>query len=131
MLSYHKQSSECAYFLLPVPIDRSSKLLSASSCPPLLVAALRVKDDALDSCPGCCTLWAEDKWPLLELSLRVRFSVGSVELGLLLDATAFLEELPLMTCALNAHHANQYQNDSFEQTSPKHQKTYLELPASL
>lgn len=95
LLSYHKQSSECAYFLLPVPIDRSSKLLSASSCPPLLVAALRVKDDALDSCPGCCTLWAEDKWPLLELSLRVRFSVGSVELGLLLDATAFLEELPV------------------------------------
>lgn len=82
------------YFLFPVPIDRSSKLLSASSRPPL-VAAVRVKDVVLDSNPGWI-LWVVDRRPLLETSRLDRFSLGSPEeLGLLLDTTGLFEVLPL------------------------------------
>lgn len=82
------------YFLFPVPIDRSSKLLSASSRPPL-VAAVLVKDDVLDSNPGW-NLWVVDRRPLLETSRLDRFSLGSPEeLGLLLDTTGLFEVLPL------------------------------------
>ena len=82
------------YFLFPVPIDRSSKLLSVSSRPPL-VAAVRVKVVVLDSNPGWI-LWVVDRRPLLDISRLDRFSLGSPEeLGRLLDTTGLFELLPL------------------------------------
>lgn len=88
-------STVFTHFLLPVPIDRSSKLLSVSSRLPRVPAvAARVKDD-LDSKPGW-TLCVEDKRLLLETSRLDRPSLGSPEeLGLLLDIIGLFEELPL------------------------------------
>jgi len=95
--SLHKQifvPDRCrAYFLFPLPIDRSSKLLSVSSRPPL-VARARVKEDDFDSSPGWI-LWVVDRRPLLEASRLDRFSLGSPEeLGRLLEITALFEVLP-------------------------------------
>lgn len=74
-------------------MDRSSKLLSVSSRPPL-VAVARLNEDDLDSNPGC-TLWVVDNRPLLESNRLDRFSLGSPEeLGRLLDTTALFEVLP-------------------------------------
>lgn len=81
------------YFLFPEPMVRSSKLRSVSSRPPFVVAADRVKDDDLDSNPGW-SLWVVERRALLESRL-VLLSLGSPEeLGLLLDMTTLLEELP-------------------------------------
>lgn len=86
-------STVFAHFLFPVPIDRSSKLLSVSSRPPR-VPAVRVKDD-LDSRPGW-TLWVVDRRLLLEINRLDRLSLGSPEeLGLLLDIIGLFEALPL------------------------------------
>ena len=95
--SLHKQVFEpnrcSAYFLFPLPIDRSSKLLRVSSRPPLAAGA-RVKEDDFDSNPGWI-LWVVDRRPLPEASRLDRFSLGSPEeLGRLLDITALFEVLP-------------------------------------
>ena len=59
----------------------------------LLEAALREKEDCLDSYAG--VLCAVDKRPLLETSRLERLSLYSPdELGLLLEMIAFLEVLP-------------------------------------
>uniref|UniRef100_A0A2P2JVF0 Casein kinase I isoform delta-like protein n=1 Tax=Rhizophora mucronata TaxID=61149 RepID=A0A2P2JVF0_RHIMU len=74
-------------------MDRSSKLLSVPSRPPLEAAA-RVKDDDLDSNPGWI-LWVVDRRPLLESNRLDRISPGfSDELGWLLDTPALFEVLP-------------------------------------
>ena len=82
-----------SYFLLPVPIDRNSKLLRASSRPGL-TAALRATVEVFDSKLGWI-LWVVDIRPLVECSLLVRLSLGSPdEPGLLDDAIALFEVLP-------------------------------------
>lgn len=79
------------HFLFPAPIVSISKLLRASSRPPLEVA-VRVKEDDFDSKPGC-TLWVEDKRPP-EPSRFDLFSANSAEeLGRLLDKIALFEAL--------------------------------------
>lgn len=76
-------------------MDKSSKLLSVSSRPPL-VAVARVNEDDLDSNPGCI-LWVIDNRPPFERSRLDRFSLGSPdELGRLLDTTALFEVLPFL-----------------------------------
>lgn len=81
------------YFFFPLPIVSSSKLRRVSSRTPL--AAARVKDEDLDSNPGC-NLWVVDIRPLPEPSRLWRLSLGSPEeLGLLLDTTALFELLPV------------------------------------
>lgn len=82
-----------SYFLLPVPIDRNSKLLRASSRPGL-TAEPRARVDVFDSKLGWI-LWVVDIRPLVECSLLVRLSLGSQdEPGLLDDAIALFEVLP-------------------------------------
>lgn len=82
------------YFLFPVPIVRRSKLRRVSSRLPL-VATARVKEDDLDSNPGC-DLWVENSRPLPDPNRLVRFSLASpLELGLLLDSTALFDVLPV------------------------------------
>lgn len=100
------------YFLFPVPIVRRSKLRRVSSRLPL-VATARVKEDDLDSNPGC-NLWVVDKRPLPVPSQERRFSLGSPdELGRLLDITTlfevltFLDKRPLsesFCCRMKRHH---------------------------
>jgi hypothetical protein len=88
------------YFLLPPPRDRSSRLRwSGSSREPLATAA-REREVALDSPGDGLTLWVLDgRLPLLlenNLLVRLYCSLGSTdEAGLLLDATALRDALPV------------------------------------
>ncbi|KAL7610504.1 hypothetical protein Lser_V15G13865 [Lactuca serriola] len=85
-----------SYFLFP--IVNNSKLLKASSRPLLDDGTARVKDDDLDSNPGCeWSRWAVDIRPLPEPNRFNRLSpLGSPdELGLLPDTTARFDVLPV------------------------------------
>lgn len=75
------------YFFFPLPIVNSSKLRRVSSLTPLVAA--RVKEEDLDSKPGC-NLWVVEIRPLPEPSLG-----SPEELGLLLETTALFELLPV------------------------------------
>lgn len=80
------------HFLFPDPMVSSSKLLRASSRPPLDVA-VRVNEDDLDSKPGW-TLWVVDTRPPPEVSRFDLFSANSAEeLGRLLDTMTLFEAL--------------------------------------
>jgi hypothetical protein len=91
------------YFLLTPPRDRSSRLRWRGSSRDPLATAAREREVALDSPTPGLTLWAlVGRLPLLllvENSRLVRLyccSLGSIdEVGLLLDATALLDALPV------------------------------------
>lgn len=81
------------YFLLPVPIDRKSKLRRVASRPDLEPEP-RARADVFDSNPGWI-LWVVDRRPLVDIRRLDRLSLGSPdELGLLVDTTALFEVLP-------------------------------------
>lgn len=88
------------YFLLPPPRDSSSRLRWRGSSRDPLATAAREREVALVSPTDGLTLCVlEGRLPLLENNLLVRLyccSIGSTdEPGLLLDATALLDALPV------------------------------------
>jgi hypothetical protein len=105
-LSFFFHRSRCSsrrYFLLTPPRDRSSRLRWRGSSRDPLATAARERDVALDSPTPGFTLWVlEGRLPLLLLLENNRLvrlyccSLGSIdEAGLLLDATALLDALPV------------------------------------
>lgn len=89
--------AEGFYFLFPVLMERSSKLLDGSTLLPR-VAPERIKEDDLDPKPGCSLWMVAERWPppppLLETRQFGRPSLRSPE-GRLFIMTAFFKGLPL------------------------------------